>query len=259
MVSGAAVAPIFEADGITVYAADCRAVLPALEAVDHVLTDPPYSPWVHGRSVAGGGARGGRARALGFEPLAPELRAAVALECGRLARRWVLVFSDLESGHLWRSDLEAGGLEYIRPGLWVKEGCTPQVTGDRPAIGAELITVAHRPGRKRWNGGGRPAVWSVPTAHRGADVVTHTTQKPEALIRRLLLDFTDPGDLVLDPFGGSGTTAAECKRLGRRCVVVERDPGMAAGIVQRLEGVDLDERLVKVRAPRGRQSALRFA
>ena len=56
----------------------------------------------------------------------------------------------------------------------------------------------------------------------------HPTQKPEALLQRVLLASTRPGDLVLDPFFGTGTTGAVAKRLGRRCVGIERDPGYAA-------------------------------
>jgi modification methylase len=52
----------------------------------------------------------------------------------------------------------------------------------------------------------------------------HSTQKPEALLHRVLLASTQPGDVVLDPFFGSGTTGAVARRLGRRFIGVERDP-----------------------------------
>ena len=51
----------------------------------------------------------------------------------------------------------------------------------------------------------------------------HPTQKPEALLRRVLLASTKPGDLVLDPFFGTGTTGAAARRLGRRYVGIERE------------------------------------
>ena len=51
----------------------------------------------------------------------------------------------------------------------------------------------------------------------------HPTQKPEALIYRVLLASTKPGDLVLDPFLGSGTTAAVAKKMGRHFIGIERD------------------------------------
>ncbi|WP_370274527.1 site-specific DNA-methyltransferase [Hyphomonas atlantica] len=51
----------------------------------------------------------------------------------------------------------------------------------------------------------------------------HPTQKPESLLQRVLLATTNPGDTVLDPFSGTGTTAAAAKRLGRNYVGIERD------------------------------------
>ena len=56
----------------------------------------------------------------------------------------------------------------------------------------------------------------------------HATQKPEALLTRILLATTKLGDVVLDPFLGTGTTAAVAKRLGRRWIGIERDPQYAA-------------------------------
>ena len=52
----------------------------------------------------------------------------------------------------------------------------------------------------------------------------HPTQKPEALLKRVLLATTNPGDVVLDPFSGTGTTAAAAKMLGRDYVGIEQDP-----------------------------------
>jgi modification methylase len=56
----------------------------------------------------------------------------------------------------------------------------------------------------------------------------HPTQKPEALLHRVLLASTRPGDLVLDPFFGTGTTGAAAKRLGRRFIGIEREAEYAA-------------------------------
>ncbi|MGB3283107.1 MAG: site-specific DNA-methyltransferase, partial [Methylovirgula sp.] len=56
---------------------------------------------------------------------------------------------------------------------------------------------------------------------------THPTQKPEALLARAILATSSPGDVVLDPFFGSGTTGAVAKRLGRRCIGIERDAAYA--------------------------------
>jgi modification methylase len=72
----------------------------------------------------------------------------------------------------------------------------------------------------------------------------HPTQKPEALLHRVLMASTRPGDLVLDPFFGTGTTGAVAKRLSRRFLGIERDPGYAALARERIRAVspaDLDD------------------
>jgi modification methylase len=65
----------------------------------------------------------------------------------------------------------------------------------------------------------------------------HPTQKPEALLHRLLLATTNPGDVVLDPFFGTGTTGAVAKKLGRRFLGIERDPDYVAAAEERIAKV----------------------
>ncbi|WP_181705885.1 site-specific DNA-methyltransferase [Chthonobacter rhizosphaerae] len=86
--------------------------------------------------------------------------------------------------------------------------------------------------------------WMLPicTGHerlkdeRGAKL--HPTQKPEALLYRVLLSSTNAGDVVLDPFLGTGTTAAVAKRLGRHFVGIERDRTYAAHARERVDAVE---------------------
>jgi modification methylase len=66
----------------------------------------------------------------------------------------------------------------------------------------------------------------------------HPTQKPEALLYRVLLGTTKPGDLVLDPFFGTGTTGAVAKRLGRHYIGVEREAGYIAAAEKRLAAIE---------------------
>ena len=66
---------------------------------------------------------------------------------------------------------------------------------------------------------------------------THPTQKPEALLSRVLLAASKPGDLVLDPFFGTGTTGAVAKRLGRNFIGTERDEIYAAAARARIDAV----------------------
>jgi modification methylase len=71
--------------------------------------------------------------------------------------------------------------------------------------------------------------WTLPICSGGerlkdaAGAKAHSTQKPESLLHRVILSSTQPGDVVLDPFFGSGTTGAVAKRLGRRFIGIERD------------------------------------
>ena len=65
----------------------------------------------------------------------------------------------------------------------------------------------------------------------------HPTQKPEALLHRVLLATTNVGDVVLDPFFGTGTTGAVAKRLGRQYIGIERDPDYAKAATERIEKV----------------------
>ena len=65
----------------------------------------------------------------------------------------------------------------------------------------------------------------------------HPTQKPEALLHRVILASTKPGDIVLDPFFGTGTTGAVAKRLGRKWIGIERDPDYVAAANERIARV----------------------
>jgi modification methylase len=66
----------------------------------------------------------------------------------------------------------------------------------------------------------------------------HPTQKPEALLARILLASSRPGDVVLDPFLGTGTSAAVAKKLGRRFIGIERDPVYAKGAERRIAAAE---------------------
>jgi modification methylase len=65
----------------------------------------------------------------------------------------------------------------------------------------------------------------------------HPTQKPEALLARVLLSSSKPGDVILDPFFGTGTTGAVAKALGRHFIGLERDMGYAAAAKARIAAV----------------------
>jgi modification methylase len=87
----------------------------------------------------------------------------------------------------------------------------------------------------------------------------HPTQKPEALLYRILLACTKPGDVVLDPFFGTGTTGAVARRLGRKWIGIERERGYVKVARQRIEAtLPLDESAMTVMADRRSQPRVAF-
>ncbi|HYM98983.1 MAG TPA: site-specific DNA-methyltransferase, partial [Aestuariivirgaceae bacterium] len=75
----------------------------------------------------------------------------------------------------------------------------------------------------------------------------HPTQKPEALLNRVLIASTNPGDVVLDPFFGTGTTGVAAKRLGRHFIGIERDLSYSRAALQRLaQTARLEDDLIRV-------------
>ena len=84
--------------------------------------------------------------------------------------------------------------------------------------------------------------WVLPICGGGERVKegghkAHPTQKPEALLYRVLLACTKPGDVVLDPFFGTGTTGAVARRLGRHWIGIEREPNYIR-VAQRADRFD---------------------
>ena len=237
--------PYYESGGITIYHGDCLEVLPQLEPVDHVITDPPYEAEAHtkGRRVKRMDAavqdewawidtKGTpRYEKLDFGPMTPELRSAFSQEAGRLAKRWALVFSQAEGAHLWQKELSEAGLTRRRWCVWVKPGAQPQFSGDRPGVGYETILALHAKGRSRWNGHGRVGVF---THSKSRGKSGHQTEKPLPLMRELISLFTDPEDVILDPFMGSGTTLRAAKDLGRKAIGVETEERWCEAAAQRL-------------------------
>ena len=237
--------------------------LPSLDSAsaDVTICDPPYSARTHAmlgkeRRNDGHASRG----ALTFPALSAAVVETVGIELARITRRWVLVFCDELAFLPWVSALTAGGAEYVRGGAWTKSDAAPQFTGDRPASAQELIVIAHGRRRRgdgamRWNGGGRHALWRGPSQEHDVDR-EHPTQKPGWLMSALVSDFTEPGELILDPFAGSGSTGVAALRAGRRFLGYERSPEYAAVAERRLAATHEQGELALARMPRARQLRL---
>ncbi len=107
--------------------------------------------------------------------------------------------------------------------------------------------------------------WVLPICSGGERVKdaagdkAHPTQKPEALLYRILLACTKPGDVVLDPFFGTGTTGAVARRLGRRWVGIEREPAYVKVARDRIAStLPLDESAMSVMAETRSQPRVAF-
>lgn len=209
----------------TLYNGDCLEVMAGLELVSHVIGDPPYEKEAHkvGRRTQASIKRGVNAD-LDFAAISETLRDDVSASAHRLSQGWIIWFCQAEAVGDWRDSLEAAGSKYKRAMIWVKPDSTPQLNGQMPAPGYESMPLAWSGhGHSRWNAGGKRGVYTHLTNQHDRDG-RHPTEKPIPLMRELLADFTNPGETILDPFMGSGTTGVACARMGRRFVGIEKDP-----------------------------------
>ncbi len=140
--------------------------------------------------------------------------------------------------------------------IWRKVNPMPNFRGRRFTNAHEtLIWAAREPGGKGYTfnyealKSGNEDVqvrsdWTIPLCTgeerlKGKDgKKLHPTQKPEALLARVILSSSRPDDLVLDPFNGSGTTGAVARHLGRRYIGIERDPAYAKAAERRIAATE---------------------
>jgi site-specific DNA-methyltransferase (adenine-specific) len=195
--------PYYAADGVTIYRGDCRTILPTLNiAPALVLTDPPYGISYTASSRAAPGKMEGETVIGDAAPFDPRWM----LDYGRC-----VIFGANHFAHL------------LPPGGWI---VWSKVQDNRWSHGAystrSLAEVA-------WTNCHRyvglfNCFWAGSPIHRHAEErmsQLHPTQKPVSLMRWIVERNTEPGDLVLDPYMGSGPVARACLDLGRRYVGVE--------------------------------------
>ena len=211
----------------TLYLGDCLEILPTLGKVDAVITDPPYDAKTHDGALLGG--------TIDFKPLPSVDVVAGALLS--VCQKWCVSFCSLEMLFEYK---KAVGAAWVRAGLWDRVVNMPQISGDRPAQGGEGIAIFHTPGRKQWNGGGNAAIYRY-AVERGQK--EHPTQKPVALMSELVVLFSNDGDVILDPFMGSGTTGVACANLGRKFIGIEIEPKYFDIACKRIEAAYAQGRL----------------
>lgn len=151
--------------------------------------------------------------------------------------------------------------------LWIKSNPMPNFRGVRFTNAHEtLIWAQKKQGAKyTFNHHSMKALnedlqmrsdWNIPLATGKQRLKVngskaHSTQKPEALLYRVILASSQPGDVVLDPFFGSGTTGAVAKKLGRRWIGIERDKKYVRVARKRIDAVaEADAEAIQVEKPR---------
>jgi modification methylase len=241
---------------------DCLERMASLPAasVDLVFADPPYNLQLSGELH-----RPDNSRVDGVE--ADWDKFADFAEYDRFTRAWLGECRRLlkPTGALWvigsyhnifriGAILQDLGFWILNDVVWRKANPMPNFRGRRFTNAHETLLwcAADREARYTFNYEAMKALndelqmrsdWLIPICggperlRDGDGRKAHPTQKPEALLHRVLLASSRPGEIVLDPFCGTGTTGAVAKRLGRRFIGIERDPAYAALARERIDAV----------------------
>lgn len=212
--------PYYEQDGITIYHGDCREVLPDVWfGVDLLLTDPPY-----GVSEACNRKERGRGKLAECNDFPPVFDDDKPFDPSHLL---VIPRAVLFGANHYADKLPASPSWIV----WDKrDGIASNDNADCELAWSNLGGPA-RVFRHLWNG-------MIKASERGERRV-HPTQKPVALMQWIIAQHTKPGQLVLDPYMGSGPTLIASKALNRRAI-----------------GIEIEERYCEVAAKRLAQGAL---
>lgn len=194
---------------VRLYLGDCEPILPQFVGVDVVVTDPPYEI-----TAAGGGI--GRSRRYlqqteGFT------------DCGfdyailDQFANWMCFGTLRQVPHL----IDAAGDRRWMLVTWNKPNPCPLVNGNY-LPDTEYIIHAWRKGGLHGNATDKSRFIVHPLGDK--EHGEHPNEKPVRVMRKLLANASAKGQVVFDPYMGSGTTAVACLRMGRRFVGIERDP-----------------------------------
>ena len=218
----------------------------AERSVDVTITDPPYEAEAHTKqrrrkACGAGGAVDVVDASLTFDAITGHQRNASALQIVRVTRKRAIVFCQVEAVAAWRASFAACAtkidpLEYRRTLVWVKPDAMPSLHGRYPGQAFEAMILLQRPSAPACPVGGKARIYEFMRANDGRLPNPHPTTKPLPLMRQIVEDFTDSGDLILDPFAGSGTTGVAAIQLGRRFIGWELSEEYHAIATRRLRG-----------------------
>ena len=240
--------PVFhdKKHGIKIYQGDCLEILPAIpaECIDLIFADPPYflsnnGITCHaGRMVSVNKGEWDKSRGPDANH---EFNRAWLGACQRVLKPngtiWVSGTSHVI--HSVGFAMQQLGYKLLNDITWVKPNPPPNLSCRYFTHATETIVWAARSAKskhvfnyemmKKLAGGKQmKSVWTIPPPEpREKRFGKHPTQKPVALLERILLAASNEGDVVLDPFAGSGTTLIAALRLRRLTMAVERDRNCA--------------------------------
>lgn len=192
---------------------------------DVMIADPPYSPrQKKGYRSETGGANGDPKKQVAYDAFSPSMASELAAWADSHVRWWVVLFGDHITWGWLEEAFQSVGWFTFAPVIWAKPDPVPRMAGDGPASAVEHLLVA-RPRRRlpSLRIGSRPG-WYEHHVDRGNDHQI-VGQKPLGLMSILVRDYTLPGDIVVDPFAGTGTTLVAAHRLGRNALGAEVDAG----------------------------------
>lgn len=241
------------AHGIRLYRGDALALLRRTksELVDMVFADPPYFLSNDGITCHAGKMvsvnKGAWDRAETFEEV-HAFNLEWLGECRRILKPngTIWVSGTMHNAFSVGFAMQTLGYKILNDIAWFKVNPPPNLSCRYFTHATETVIWARKSPRARHYfdyeamkempdpkpGKQMLSLWSIPPPTAWEKRYSkHPTQKPEKLLERIVIASTRPGDLVLDPFIGSGTTAVACARLGRRCIGLEIEPsylGIAA-------------------------------
>lgn len=214
-------------------------VLPDIEC-QTLISDPPYSARVHrAGALIEGKDDAERSVAIGYEAFNEHRIIEVCNSWSPRTRGWMCIHTSHDLLPAWEAALSDCGRYVFPPIPCVMRGMSVRLQGDGPSSWTCWLIVA-RPREKRFMKWG-----TLPGAYVGAPPSRASAkgaksivmgQKPVWLMNAIVRDYSRPGDLVVDPFAGGGTTGMACASLGRRFVGAELDAKTYALAKERLGG-----------------------
>lgn len=208
-------------EDIRIIHGDCLAILPTLAAgsVPLIVADPPYGIGYHSNHYKDKNPHAPVANDWNFQP------GDFFRECERVLIDGgaMYLFCRWDVQPLWVPYLGGQGLKIKNVIAWVKDNWSAGDLEGNFGNQYESIIFAAK-GRHKRRGNRWSNVWEFPRVSHTKMI--HPTQKPVPLLKRAILASSDPGDLVLDPFAGSGSTGAACIETGRSALLIDVDSKM---------------------------------